>query len=210
MRVNIYVRTWKSNNEKVLGRGVESPMVSLVLAILLIYATFALLKEQKARQRRVETQRDMPREQLLPRYYKSFVEVENGLWAATEESGRTTKWDTTPIKLRPAELQLVRGYVQELQKDFEIGNRVFPVVVSHSPEVKTFRQLEWHRIKIEFPYYNWRTLIRFRLWTGRISPMELKQLTQIVAALAYEVRRLLNTIEEKGHADAVESLLRNY
>jgi hypothetical protein len=185
-------------------------MVSLVLAILLIYATFALLKEQKARQQRVDTQRDTPHEHLLPRHYKSFVEVENMLWATTAENARTAEWDATRIKLGAAELQLVREYVQGLQQDFEIGNRIFAVIVSHSPEVKTFRQLEWHRVKIEFPYYNWRTLIRFLLWIRRISPRELKQLTQIVATLAYEVRRMLNSIEEEGHADTVESLLRNY
>src|SRR5258708_15323865 len=145
-------------------------MVYVVLAIVLLYATVALLREQKARQRRLETQRDTPREQLLPRHYKSFVEVENKLWAATAENARTAEWDTTRIKLRAAELQLVREYVQGLQEDFEIGNRIFAVIVSHSPEVKAFRQLEWHRIKVEFPYYNWRTLIRFRLWTKRISP----------------------------------------
>ena len=185
-------------------------MFSTFLAILLILVTFAALKEQKARQQRIETQRDMPRERLLPQYYKSFVEVENKLWAATQESARTAKWDATPIKLRATELQLVREYVQGLQKDFEIGNRIFAVLVSQSPEVTIFRRLEWHRIKIELPYHAWRTSIRFHLWTGRILPMELKQFTQVVATLAYEVRRMLNTIEQAGQADVVESLLRDY
>jgi hypothetical protein len=185
-------------------------MFSTFVAILLILVTVASLKEQKARQRRVETQRDLPREELLPRHYKSFVDVENKMWAATEESARTAKWDTTLIKLRAAELRLVREYVHGLKKDFDIGNRIFAVVVSRSPEVTIFRQLEWQRIKTELPYHGWRTLVRFHLWTGRVSPMELKRFTQVVATLAYEVRRMLNTIEQAGHADFVESLLRDH
>jgi len=185
-------------------------MLSVLLAIALLYVTFAYLKEQKARERRIETQRDLPREQLLPHHYKSFVEIENKLWAATAEGARSAKWDATTIKLRAAEAQLLRGYVRGLKEDFEVGNRIFAVVISHSPEVRILRQLEWQRVKIEFPYYNWRILIRFRLWTGRITLIELKQLTQVVATLAYEVRRMLNTIEQEGHTDAVESLLRNY
>ncbi len=185
-------------------------MVSTVLAILLFYALIARLREDRARERRVATQRDLPREQLLPRHYKSFVDIEKKLWDATEDNQRIADWDRTKIKLRPAELQVVREYVQSLQKDFEIGNRIFAVVVSRSPEVTIFPQLEWQRIRIELPYHAWRTLIRIHLWTGRISPMELKQFTQVVATLAYEVRRMLNTIEQSGHAEVVESLLRDY
>src|SRR5258708_31762644 len=117
-------------------------MVYVVLAIVLLYERVALLREQKARQRRLETQRAWPREQLLPRHYKSFVEVENKLWAATAEGARTAKWDTTPIELRVAEAQLVREYVHGLKKDFDIGNRIFAVVISRSPEVRILRQLD--------------------------------------------------------------------
>ncbi|SRR6266404_145116 len=185
-------------------------MASAILAILLFSALIATLREDGARERRVVTQRDLPREQLLPRHYKSFADIEKRLWNATEDRQRTTDWDRTKIKLRPAELQVVGEYVQGLQRDFKIGNRIFAVVVSRSAEVTIFRQLEWQRIKIELPYHGWRTLIRFHLWTGCVSPMELKQFTQVVATLAYEVRRMLNAIEQAGHADVVESLLRDY
>jgi len=183
-------------------------MLSLILAGALLYITFVYLKQQNARERRMEAQSDLPREQLLPHHYKSFVEVENKLWAATAEGARTAEWDTTQIKLRPAELHLAREYVQGLQKDFEVGNRIFAVVIGHSPEVKMLRQLEWQRIKIEFPYYVWHRLICFRLWMGQVSPGELRRLTEIVATLAYEVRSMLNVFERGGNVDFVEYLVR--
>src|SRR5438132_8534034 len=130
------------------------PIFSLILAGALLYLTFAYLKQQKARERRVAANRDLPREQLLPHHYKSFVEIENKLWAATAEGARS-KWETTLVRLRGAELRLVRDYVQGLQKDFEVGNRIFAVVIGHSPEVRMLRQVEWQRIKIEFPYHAW-------------------------------------------------------
>jgi len=184
-------------------------MFSIFLAIALLFVTFSYLKAQKAQQRRIVTQRDLPREELLPRHYKSLVEVENKLWAATEESARSAKWDTTSIKLSSAEEQLVQEYVRGLKKDFEIGNRIFAVVIGRSPAVRILRQLEWQRIKIEFPYYTWYALICFRLWTGRISPIELQRLTEIVATLAYEVRSMLHVFERGGNGDFVEFLLRD-
>ena len=184
-------------------------MLSVLLASAFLYATFAYLKEPKARERRIEKQRDLPRGQLLPHHYRSFVEVENKLWAATAEGARTATWGRTRMKLRAAELQLARDYVQGLQKDFEIGSRIFAVVISRSPDVRILRQLEWQRIKIEFPYYTWRALICFRLWTGQVSPSELRRLTEIVATLACEVRSMMNVFERVNNVDFVESLLRN-
>ena len=183
-------------------------MFSVLLAIALLYITFVYLKQQNARERRMETQRDLPREQLLPHHYTSFVEVENKLWAATAEGARTANWDTARIKLRNAELQLVCEYVQGLQEDFAIGNRIFAVVIGHSAEVKMLRQLEWQRIKIEFPYHTWRVWICLRLWMGQVSPGELRHLTEIVSTLAYEVRSLLNVFERGGNVDFVEYLVR--
>src|SRR5713101_7851417 len=161
-------------------------VVSIVIAILLFHAVIACFREDKARERRKATQRDLPRERLLPRHYKSFVEMERALWYATEDSQRTADWDRRKLKLRGAELQVVKEYVRGLEKDFEIGNRIFAVVVSQSPEVTVFRQLEWQRIsKIELPYHGWHALIRLHLWTGRISPGELNKFTQVVATLAF-------------------------
>src|SRR5258708_17283772 len=130
-------------------------MGSTLLAIALLFLTVVFLKQQKAQERRRATQREVPREQLLPRHYKSFIEVEKKLWTATGESEPSAKWDTTKIRLRPAESLLVREYLQGLRKDFQIGDRIFAVVISRSPEVEILRQLEWQRIKIEFSYYSW-------------------------------------------------------
>jgi hypothetical protein len=208
MRVTICESIWYRHNKD--GHYVMwfQPTFSLILAAALLYVTFVYLKQQSARERRIKTQRDLPREQLLPHHYTSFVEVENKLWAATAEGARTANWDTARIEFRSAELQLVRKYVRGLQEDFAIGNRIFAVVIGHSAEVKMLRQLEWQRIKIEFPYYVWHRLICFRLWMGQVSPGELRRLTEIVATLAYEVRSMLNVFERGGNVDFVEYLVR--
>lgn len=167
------------------------------------------LKEQKAQQRRAATQRDLPRELLLPRHYKSFVEVENKLWAAAEGSERS-KWNTGRIRLRGAEAQIVREYVRGLRQDFAQGNRIFSVLIGHSPDAKIFKELEVQRLKIAFPYRALSVLVRSRLLTDRVSMKELRQLTDAVATMAFEVRSMVNTLERLGHVDFVESLLRNY
>src|SRR5260370_20522421 len=127
-------------------------VVSTILVILLLHSVIRLLREDKARERRAVTQRDLPRELLLPRHYKSFVEIERKLWAATEDSQRTADWDRSKIKLPAPELLVVREYVRGLREDFAQGNRIFAVVVSHSHDEQILKQMEWHRIKIEFQY----------------------------------------------------------
>lgn len=185
-------------------------MLSAFVATLLLLSIVIYLKEQKAQQHRAATQRDLPRELLLPRHYKSFVEVENKLWAATEESERSAKWDTGTIRLRVAEAQLVREYVHGLRQDFAQGNRIFSVVIGRSPDANILKELEAHRLKIEFPYYALCLLVRFRLRTDRVSPTELRRLTQLVAALAHDVRSMVDVFEQAGRADFVEALLRKY
>src|SRR5258708_4097744 len=93
-------------------------MVSATVAVLLILAIIANLKEDNARERRAATQRDVPREQLLPRHYKSFVEIEKKLWTGREDSERTVDWERAKIKLRADELRAVREYVKGLREDF--------------------------------------------------------------------------------------------
>jgi hypothetical protein len=185
-------------------------MLSAFLAIILFLSAVIYLKEQKAQQHRAATQRDLPRELLLPRHYKSFVEVEKKLWAAAEESERSAQWDIGKIRLRATEAQLVREYVQGLRQDFAQGNRIFSVVIGRSPNVRILKELEAHRLKIEFPYYALCLLVRLRLWTHRVSLRELRRLTEVVSTMAYEVRSMVNVFEQSGHVDFVEALLRKY
>src|SRR5437660_363487 len=145
-------------------------MFSAILAVLFIFAVIALLREEKARERRKASQRDLPREQLLPRHYKSSVDIEKKLWEAAEPGQRTPDWEKTRIKLRGAELQVVRDYIKGLREDFAQGNRIFSVVIGRSPDAQILKQLEWHRIKIEFRYYTSLVMVRFRLRMDRVSP----------------------------------------
>lgn len=182
-------------------------MASAVLVILFFFMMFRYLKEQKAQERRIATQRDLPREQLLPRHYKSFVEVENTLWTTTEEAQRS-KWDSGMIRLRPRETGLVRNYVQGLQKDFAQANRIFSVVIGRSPTAEILIQMERHRLKIELPYYALYAVVRMYLWRNRVSMKELRLLTEYVSTIAYEVRSILGTLEELGRVEFVEALLK--
>jgi len=183
-------------------------MVSATLAVLLLCAVFALLRDDKARERRIAAKRELPRQQLLPGHYRSFVEIEKKLWAAAEDSQRTTAWDKTKVKLRTAEWQSVREYVRGLREDFARSNRIFSVVVRDSPDEQILKTMEWHRNKIALQYYASLILVDVRLRTGRVSPRELHQLTQAVAAMAYEVRSIVRFLENEGRDELVEMLLR--
>lgn len=185
-------------------------MVSAFLASLLLLTIIVYLNQQQAQQRRAAVQRNLPRELLLPRHYKSFVEVENKLWAATDDSERSARWETGSIRLGTSEAPLVREYVRGLRQDFAQGNRIFSVVIGCSPDARILAQMEAHRMRIEFPFYALCVLVRFRLWTDRVSLNELRRLNELVATMAYEVRSMINVLEEGGHADFVEALLRKY
>lgn len=185
-------------------------MLSAILALLLIFAILSNLKEERAREHRKVIQRDVPRELLLPRHYKSYVEIEKQLLAARENSIPDGEWETTKIKLRAEELSVVRDYVKGLREDFERGNRIFSVVVGRSPNAEILKQIEWHRLKTEFPYYVSLAVVLFRLHMDHVSPRELQRLTHAVATMAYEIRTMLNVLENGGRGDFVESVLREY
>jgi hypothetical protein len=182
-------------------------MASVTLVIVFLLLMFLYLKEQRAQERRIATQRDLPREQLLPRHYKSFVEVENRLWAATEE-GERSEWDTGSVRLRPGEARFVRDYVQGLRRDFAQANRIFSVVIGRSPSAEILMQMERHRLKIELPYLALCSVVRLRLWMNRVSMKELRLLTEFVSTMAYEVRHILGVLEGEGRVEFVETLLR--
>lgn len=184
-------------------------MFSAFLVIFLILSLIAYLNEHKAQQRRAETQRDLPREQLLPHHYLSFVKVENRLWAAASENERG-KWLSGNLRLQVVETQLVREYVQGLRQDFAKASRIFSVVIGRSANAQILTQMEMHRIKISFPYYFLYALVGLHLLTHRVSLKHLRQLTGVISTMAYEVRSMLNALEVSGSADFVDVLLRKY
>src|SRR5258708_26899386 len=183
-------------------------MVSIGLVVLLGISLVVFLRQQKDIERRIASQKDVPRENLVPRHYKSFTEVEKTLWAAVQQQKRSTAWEDVRFKGREPEFQIVQDYLRGLREDFRRGHRIFGQVIIHSPEMKLFAQLEWQRVKIEFAYYRWCASAWLRLRTGGISINDLRQLTEIVATLAYRVRSMLNTFENSGNVEFVDSILR--
>ncbi len=183
-------------------------MVSIVLAILLALSLISFLRQQKDIERRIASQRSTPREQLVPRHYKSFTEVEKTLWVTVQQQKRPTAWEDVRFKEREPEFKIVRDYIHGLREDFQRGHRIYGQVIIHSPELKIFAELEWHCMKIEFAYYRWWALAWLRLRTVGISIHDLRRLTEIVATLAYRVRLMLNTFENSGNVDFVDSILR--
>jgi len=183
-------------------------MAPAILVLLFLFLLLAHLRQQKAQERRAAYQKDLPREELLPHNYKSFVQIENTLWANTRESERH-KWNTEVMILQDSELHLVREYVHGLRSDFLKANRIFSAIIIRSPDEKVLMQLERQRLKTELPYYALYALVRFRLWRHRVAITELRLLTEIVSTMAYEVRSMLNVFEQSGRTEFVESLLRN-
>jgi len=183
-------------------------MVSIVLTILLALSLIFFLRQQKDIERRIASQRNTPREQLVPRHYKSFAEVDKTLWVAVQQQNRSTVWDDVRFKGQEPGFQIVQDYVRRVREDFRRGHRIFGQVIIHSPEMRLFAQLEWQRVKIELAYYKWCALAWLRLRTIGISVHDLRQLTEIVATLAFRVRSMLNTFENSGNVEFVDSILR--
>jgi hypothetical protein len=179
-----------------------------LLALLLTVLMVQFLRQQKALERRIASQRALPREQLVPRHYKSFTEVESKLWQAVREQKRSGTWEELRFTQREPEFHIVREYVHGLREDFQRGHRIFGQIIIHSPEMKLFAQLEWERLKIELAYHFWRSVLGFRLRTVGVSIKELRQLTAIVATLAYRVRTMLTALDDTGNIQFVDSILR--
>jgi hypothetical protein len=183
-------------------------MVSIVLTILLALSLVFFLRQQKDIERRIASQRNTPRDQLVPRHYKSFTQVEGALWAAVEEHKRSITWEEVRFTAREPEFRIVRDYIGGVREDFRRGHRIFSQVIIHSPEMKLFAQLEWQRVKMELAYYKWCVVAWLRLRTIGISIHDLRRLTEIVATLAYRVRLMLSTFENSGNVEFVDSILR--
>jgi hypothetical protein len=183
-------------------------MASILLAILLAVALVVFLRTQRDIERRIASQRNTPLDQLVPRHYKSFTQVEAALWSAVREHKRSMTWEEVRFTTREPEFRIIRDYIGGLRDDFHRSHRIFGQVIIHSPDMKLFGQLEWQRVKIEVAYYKWCMLAGLRLRTVGISIQELRQLTEIVATLAYRVRSMLTTFENSGHVDFVDSILR--
>ncbi len=183
-------------------------MASIFLVVLLAISLIHFLRIQRDIERRIASQRNTPRDQLVPRHYKSFTEVERTLWGAVQQQKRSTVWEDVRFKGREPEFQIVQDYLRRVREDFRRGHRIYGQVIIHSPELKIFAELEWHRMKIEFAYYGWCALAWLRFRTIGISIHDLRQLTEIVATLAYRVRSMLQTFENSGNVEFVDSILR--
>jgi hypothetical protein len=181
-------------------------MVSVILAILLALSLILFLHRQKEIKRRIASQRNTPRDQLFPRHYKSFTEVEKTLWLAVQQQKLSTAWED--VRFKGPEFQIVQDYVRRVREDFRRGHRIFGQVIIHSPEMRSFAQLEWQRVKIELAYYRWCALAWLLLRTVGVSIHDLRQLTEIVTTLSYRVRSMLNTLENSGQVEFVDSILR--
>jgi hypothetical protein len=163
---------------------------------------------QKALERRIAAQKDLPRELLVPRHYKSFTDVEFKLCTAIQEQGRVGVWDNVKFRPKQPEFQIAGEYVCGLREDFRRAVNIYGQVIIHSPEVGIFALLEWHRIKSEFVYCRWLLLAWLHLRTVGISIHDLRELTEIVATIAYRVRSMLTTFENSGNVEFVDSVLR--
>jgi hypothetical protein len=209
MRVSICGRSQQTNTRfRGRSRTGEKQMLSVILTILLALALIRFLRSQREIERRISSQKNTPREQLVPRHYKSFTQVESALWSAVQEHKRSMTWEEVRFKAREREFEMVRDYIDDVRDDFRRGHRIYGQVIIHSPELKMFAPLEWQRVKIELAYYKWCALAWLRLNTVGISIQDLRKLTEIVTTLAYHVRSMLNTLENSGHAEFVDSILR--
>jgi hypothetical protein len=180
-------------------------ILPLALCASLIYLLYADWREK----RRVELEKDLPRDHHLPRHDRSFLMIEKKLWDAMEPLGRTDRWFSATFRLPTPEVKFVRAYLRDLREDFDRGNRVYAAVVRQIPEMSMLARLEWRRLRINCSFQVRYRIVSIRLVTQRLSVHELYQLSDVVATFAYHVRRMLNILEESGNAEYVESILKS-
>jgi hypothetical protein len=184
------------------------PVFSIVMSILFCVLMVWFWFRQRALERRIAAQKDLPHDRLIPRHYKSFTDVEHKLWAATQEQGRAGVWENMKFTPKQPEFEIVRDYVRGLREDFQRAFNIYGQVIIHSPEVSVFAQLEWQRVKSEFAYCRWLLMAWLRLRTVGISVRDLRELTEIVATIAYRVRSILSSFESSGNVEFVDWILR--
>jgi hypothetical protein len=184
-------------------------MAPVALVIVLFALLVLFLRQQKAQTRRTVAHRDVPREELLPRHYKSFTAIENELWHATNSLPDGRAWDGVRFGLQQHEFEMLNDYLHGLRDDYQKGRHILGQVIAHSPEMELFAQLEWERCRIQASFCFSYALARFRLRTAGVSVKELRGLTEIVASLSNRVRKILTALESSGNLDLVESILKN-
>lgn len=181
-------------------------MFYFLLTVLFACLMVLFLRAQYDLRRRIAAQKNSPKEELVPRHYKMFTEVERKLWAAVQNQGL----DSEQVKFtaREPEFQIIREYIRGVSDDFRRTRNIWGRIILRCPEGKLFAQLEWERIKTEFAYYRWRLFSGLRLRTAGMTIGDLRQLTDIVASASYRVRTMLNRLEQQGHGQFVDSILR--
>ncbi len=184
-------------------------MEFVILSLLLFATLFYLLHCERRENRRLAREKDLPGGHRLPRHYRSFMEVEKKLWAATESLRQAGAWESTSVTVQSSEVKIVREYLRGLHEDFARGNRIYVAVIRHAPEMSLLAQLEWQRLRIHLSFYFLYRIVSWRLKLTAVSLPELRRLTDIVATLAYEVRTMLSALQQSGDAEFVESILKN-
>src|SRR2546427_8720027 len=164
----------------------------LVLSACFIYLLYADWREK----RRVALEKDLPRDHHLPRHYRSFPTIEKKLWNAMEPLGRTDRWFSATLRLPTPEVGVVREYLRGLREDFDRGNRIYAAVVRHIPEMNMLALLEWRRLRINCAFYVRYQIVSIRLITQTLSVREFYKLSDVVATFAYQIRMMLNILEE--------------
>jgi hypothetical protein len=125
-------------------------MFYILLSVLLFASLVVFWRQQNDIARRMAAQKNVSREELVPRHYKSFTEVERQLWAAVQEHKLGSDLERVRFKVREPEFQIIRDYVRGVRDDFKRGHRIWGQIIIRCPEGKLLAQLEWQRIKATF------------------------------------------------------------
>ena len=202
-----------NNNGNVLSAMAALPVVQfwipVSIAVFLLLAMLRLSLKDISERKRLDAESSLPIRDRFPKHYKTLQSVEGQLWNA-EEHRRSETWESSIVYLRNAEAKIVNEYLVGLRDDFRRANNIFSAVVRHSPDFRRLRELESQRVRVILSFYLSLTILLLRLKIGRCTSIrELRQITDIVATLALEVRTVLHALESAGHGQFVESVLKS-
>ena len=159
-------------------------VLAIIVLALLVWLLFAPQRVQSPRVGALEINK------LLPVHCRYFPQVK-AILTPEDEKFLARRTSRANLKLwRNERNQILRLYLQGLAEDFQNLTELARLISKLSPELRPSQELELLKLTVQFQTLYRLTMLRIAL---RSVPLpELSRLTEIVAALGFELELLLD------------------
>ena len=158
--------------------------LAIIVLVLLVWLLFAPQGVQRLEVGPLEVNK------LLPVHCRNFPQIK-GILSREDEKFLAGRASSKNLKFwRNERKQILQLYLQGLAQDFENLTELSRLISKLSPELRPSQELELLKLSVQFQTLYRLTMLRIAL---RSLPLpELSRLTEIVAALGFELELLLD------------------